>query len=160
MEQWHDLFAAVAGSAAALTGLIFVGVSISLKTILSIPKLPNRALISMILLLSILILSILFLVPNQSVQTVGTEVLITGILEWLFVSRIDMNILRKQERKYNFLYIYNIVMNQAAILPFIICGIAILCNGEVGIYWMVPGIIFSLVKAILDAWVLLVEIHR
>ncbi len=28
-EQWHDMFVAIAGAAAALTGLIFVAVSIN-----------------------------------------------------------------------------------------------------------------------------------
>jgi hypothetical protein len=33
-EQWHDMFVAMAGAAAALTGLIFVAVSINLAWIL------------------------------------------------------------------------------------------------------------------------------
>jgi modulator of FtsH protease len=65
MEEWNDLYVAVAGAAAALTGLIFVGVSISLTKILSYPTLPNRALVSLILLLSILTFSILLLIPER-----------------------------------------------------------------------------------------------
>lgn len=36
----------------------------------------------------------------------------------------------------------------------------VLSSGSGGLYWIVPAIIFSFVKAILDAWVLLVEINR
>ena len=40
-EQWHDMFVAVAvavaGAAAALTGLIFVAVSINLEQVLKYP---------------------------------------------------------------------------------------------------------------------------
>ena len=32
--------------------------------------------------------------------------------------------------------------------------------GVDGLYWLVPAVIFSLLKALLDAWVLLVEINR
>jgi modulator of FtsH protease len=33
-------------------------------------------------------------------------------------------------------------------------------SGEIGIFWIVPAIVFSFIKAVLDAWVLLVEINR
>ena len=64
MEGWNDFFVVTGGAAAALTGLIFVGVSISLNKILSIPGLPNRAFLSILLLLTILVFSALLLVPG------------------------------------------------------------------------------------------------
>ena len=51
MDQWVNFFFAEVGASAALTGLVFVGVSINLKRILSLPKLPNRALEAPVLLL-------------------------------------------------------------------------------------------------------------
>jgi hypothetical protein len=33
-EQWHDMFVAMAGAAAALTGLLFVAVSVNLEQVL------------------------------------------------------------------------------------------------------------------------------
>lgn len=37
-ETWHDLFIAAAGAAAALSGLIFVAVSINLRDIFAVEK--------------------------------------------------------------------------------------------------------------------------
>jgi hypothetical protein len=37
VEEWHDFFLAAAGAAAVLAGLVFVGVSINLETIMSNP---------------------------------------------------------------------------------------------------------------------------
>ena len=85
MNEWHDLFVATAGASAILTDLIFVGVSINLARILSIPKLPSRALLSLILLMTILMVSIIFLIPDQSFIVTGIEVLISGLCCWLFV---------------------------------------------------------------------------
>lgn len=64
-------FVATAGSAAALTGLILVGVSINITKILSLPKLPERALLSLFLLLTISVVSSLMLVPFQSSLLIG-----------------------------------------------------------------------------------------
>src|SRR5271169_1869497 len=68
-ETWHDLFIAAAGAAAALSGLIFVAVSINLREILAEEKkigssyLTGRALESLAALLVILGISVVGLDP-------------------------------------------------------------------------------------------------
>lgn len=42
-EAWHDFFTAVTAAAAAVTGLLFVALSINLAAILKEPRLPGRA---------------------------------------------------------------------------------------------------------------------
>jgi len=160
MGVWNSFFSAMVSAAAALSGLIFVGVSFSLTRILSIPNLPNRALESLILLLTVLIISALCLVPNQSVDATGVEVLVTGVVTWVITLRLDISIIRKTEAKYKRYYVQNILFTQCSLLPFIISGFMLLHQGLPGMYWLVPGIICSLVKSLVDAWVLLVEIHR
>ncbi|HTB06839.1 MAG TPA: hypothetical protein VK806_07805 [Bacteroidia bacterium] len=160
MDEWNNFFVAVVGAAAALTGLIFVGVSINLTRILSIPSLPNRALISLLLLMQILVMSILFLVPRQSALLLGIEVLSILIIVWVIVSMIDVKTFRDKEAKLKRRYAINILFDQAALLPYFICGILLLAGCESALYWIVPAIIFSFIKAVLDAWVLLIEINR
>jgi len=160
LKEWHDLFVVTGGSSAALTGLIFVGVSLNLTKILSIPKLPNRALLSLLLLLTILVLSILFLIPQQSIFILGSEILALGIIIYAIAIILDINIYKSTHTDYKSLYLFNLFINQLALLPYIISGIYILCCGENGIYWLVPCIILSFIKAIFDSWVLLVEINR
>ena len=41
-SAWHEFFVALAGAAAALTGLLFVAVSLNLRQILAFPSLPLR----------------------------------------------------------------------------------------------------------------------
>jgi hypothetical protein len=42
-NTWHDAFVACASAGAALAGLIFVAVSLNVKTMLAIPSMPSRA---------------------------------------------------------------------------------------------------------------------
>jgi hypothetical protein len=160
MNEWHDFFVATAGASAALTGLIFVGVSINLNRILSVPALPARASISMILLLTILIVTILLLAPYESIKVAGTEVLVIGLVVWGGVILTDIRIRRNKEKQFKSLYTLNIIMNQVAILPYIISGISLMRGDLNGLYWLLAAMVFSFIKASLDAWVLLIEINR
>ena len=160
VTNWETFFAAEVAASAALVGLIFVGLSINLTRILSIPRLPNRALQSLIVLLTILIVSSLVLVPGQSALLLGIELLVTGLSTWTVVTVLSVNILRGSNAQYRRVHVVNLLLNQVAMLPYLIAGISLLLGDEGGLYWVVPAIIFSLIKAIADAWVLLVEINR
>src|ERR1700727_1521752 len=69
-ETWHDFFIGAAGAAAALSGLIFVAVSINLRDILAEEKkigssyLTGRALESLVALLIVLGISLVGLDPS------------------------------------------------------------------------------------------------
>jgi hypothetical protein len=39
-------------------------------------------------------------------------------------------------------------------------GVGVMGWGAGGLYWLVVGVVLSFLVAVLDAWVLLVEIHR
>ncbi len=75
MSEWTNFNLAVASASAALTGLIFVGISVNLTKILSIHGLPDRALLALLLLVNVLVVSILFLVLGLTTKTVGTVIL-------------------------------------------------------------------------------------
>jgi modulator of FtsH protease len=160
MNEWHDLFVATAGSAAALTGLIFVGVSINLARILSMAKLPERALLALIFLLTILILSVVMLIPDQSSTSLGIEVLITGFITWVITVRMDISIYAKTELQFKRFYLFNLAINQAATIPYIIAAFFLITGNLNGVYWIVAAFILCFIKSIMDSWVLLVEINR
>jgi hypothetical protein len=79
-SPWSDFSVAVVGSAAALTGLLFVAVSINIEQILAIGPLAGRALSTMILFVVPLVVGILILVPGQSVTALSLKLIGTGVL--------------------------------------------------------------------------------
>jgi hypothetical protein len=160
MEAWHDLFIAAAGAAAALMGLLFVGLSINLSKILALPVLADRAMIASMLLFAILIQTLLLLIPHETPRTAGLCLLIVFVVAWPYISYLDLTIFKNLEIKFRNLHLFKILFDQVALLPYLIAGILMLNGSMSGYYWLVGSIIFSFLKASLDAWVLLVEINR
>ena len=76
--DWSTFFAAQVGAGAALTGLVFVALSINLKQILSFPGLPSRSAEAIILLMQPVIVGALVLIPEQRLVAVGIEILVVG----------------------------------------------------------------------------------
>lgn len=160
MDSWENFFLAQAGASAALAGLIFVSVSISLPKILALAHLPDRAFQALVVLLQILFISALMLVPGQPKVLIGAEVLTIGLGVWIMVLVFDIRALRAASAKYRRRSAFRAVLSQLAALLYVIAGGAIMAIGLAGLYCLVPAMICSFAVAMLDAWVLLVEINR
>lgn len=160
ISGWGNFFVAEVGASAALAGLLFVGVSINLDRILKFRHLPNRALEALVALVAILVLSSLLLVPGQSWTAMGAEVLLIGVVYWAVICTISLRSWRLVERKYRATLATTIFIGQVSSLPLLVAGIFLLCSDSAGLYWVVFAFLASIVFALRDAWVLLIEINR
>ena len=79
-SNWAPVFAAIAGASAALTGLLFVALSINLGKVIAGQGLIGRAVEVLVLLTSVLIVSTLLLMPDQPRDGAAAEILPMGIL--------------------------------------------------------------------------------
>jgi hypothetical protein len=160
LQPWNNFFIAETGAAAALSGLVIVAISINLSQILAHPQLPGRAGETLLTLVGVLVVSTLALVPGQPRWLLASEWLGAGGAMWLLPTIMVLRGLRLwREQPLHWLWI-RIVLMQAASLPFMIAGGATLLGAANGIYWIVPGVVFSLVGAVINTWVLLIEILR
>jgi hypothetical protein len=156
--QWHDLYVAVTGASAALTGLIFVAVSLNLDKILGYPGLPRRAVETLWVMTEVLVISVFVLVPGQSRQALGVELLAISVLGTvLIVQRLRMPRKKDDPIIWTALPLTAVV---ATTLPLYAAGISLLAGGGGGLYWLVGEIVFAIIGVITNAWVLLVEIAR
>jgi hypothetical protein len=165
MNHWHDFFLAQATATATLTGLVFVGVSINLQKIVSDPRsgLAGRAGEALILLVAVLTVSVLGLVPGQGPGIIGAEILVVGLAACGWIVAIQLPRLREWGTMRADLrgpFVLRVVLGQVATLTLVIAGVAVLGVGPGGLYWLVVGTVFSILAALADAWVLLVEINR
>jgi len=160
MIQWDSYFTTIAEASATLTGLIFIGLSLNLQKILASKQLPARALGSLILMAYILLISSFCLIPQQSIFMLGVEALTSSIIVWVNITRMDILMHNEAVKKYKRHYFQNLIFSQLALLPYLVAGVFLVSGSANGFYWLIPGITISIIKALTDSWVLLVEINR
>jgi len=159
--DWETFFAAQAGASAALAGLVFVALSINLRQILAHPELlPGRAGEAVIMMVQPVFVALVVLIPNQSMRTLGFEMLILGGIAFAFVNVVLWRAFEPSRERGTREFVQRVSLAELALLPTIIAG-ALLIDGSVtGLDWQAFGVLMCLAVGITDAWVLLVEILR
>ena len=157
VAEWSDFFVAAAGATAALSGLIFVAVSINLDRILAGKGVADFAMVTLLLLLGVLLVSLLGLIPGQSVATYGWELLAGGAL-WgaMTSSRIRRSVDWEGERH----LLSRIALPVAGTIPLAIGAVSMIAGTGGGLYWIAAGIVATIFCAVINAWIVLVEILR
>ncbi len=159
-SEWTDLFVATAGASAALAGLVFVAVSINLERILAFRGLPERALETLLFLVSVLLVSVVALVPGQSHVALGLELLFVALAIDAVVLRQPAIQVAEGEVMQRSWRVARWALRAIAIVPFAVGGISVLAESGGGLYWLVAGIVLAIAASVANAWVLLVEILR
>jgi hypothetical protein len=157
-DDWRELFVASAGASAALTGLLFVAVSVNVERILEYPGLPERALQTLLLLLSAVLISLVCLIPGQTTTALGVELL---VLSLGFSVAVGVLLLRTVPgaKEYERAGLHLLLVLPGTV-PMVIGAVSVLAETGGGLYWIIAGILGAIFGASVNAWVLLVEILR
>jgi modulator of FtsH protease len=159
-NDWSTYLSAQASASASLTGLVFVAVSINLTRVISVPGLVGRAAESIIQLFGVFIFSTVALVPGQSVGTLGVGILALASVFWSLQTFLQAVYTGRRAGHPMLWLISRVIQTQLSSIPFFVSGILLMRGSSAGLYWLVPGFIFTLLSGVLNAWVLLVEILR
>ena len=158
--DWESFFVAVVSAGAALTGLLFVAVSINLDNILKgTSMLPTRAAETLASLLFVVISSALVLVP-QNVRLLGLEILLIVVPLLVVTVRIQLKFRRANPDAPGLWSVSRMAASAAATVPGTLAGLSLLAHWGGGLYWLVPTALLGICGAVYSAWVLLVEIVR
>jgi hypothetical protein len=160
VSGWTDFLVATAGAASALAGLVFVALSINLSRIIEIAGVTSRAAETVILLSAALVGALVALVPGQSPHRLGAMLLVIWFPAWLAPTIGQLRELAG--RKYQRLYysVSRVVLHQGAMLPLLLAGLSLWGVFPGGLQWFALAVVLSMVAALVNAWVLLVEILR
>ena len=159
VSEWTDFFVAGAGASAALAGLVFVAVSINVDRILRLEGLPDRALATVMLLLSVVLISLVGLIPGQSRIALAAELLGLGLAFAVFILELTRRSMAGRDRRPLHAFGHWLLVGLGTV-PLVLGAVSLFAEAGGGLYWVAAGIMLATTGAVANAWVLLVEILR
>jgi hypothetical protein len=157
---WSDFLIAAGGIAGALAGLVFVAISINLPRIIELPGVSGRAAETIILLGGTLAGTLVALIPRLSNTQLGAALSVVTLPTWGIPIVMQIQSIRRRTYYRPSHAVIRGVLHQAATLPGVLAGLALCGLLPGGIAWFAVGALTSMLVAMFNAWILLVEILR
>ena len=154
--MWRDFGVTVAGLARALTGLLFVAVSLKSETLARSRSLSSRAAQTLVLFMTAAIAAIL-LVALQPGSALGAELLAVAAVSGTALLVFDRRAGHDQNSGVA-RYIERASPNMITAVLVAVAGLTLLLTAGGGLYWMIPATLASLVGGVINAWLFLVKV--
>lgn len=156
IAQWGDFANTVGGAAAALAGLLFVGLSLNLSEVLSYPGVATRAGVTVGMTVALMVVAVLLAAPGQSPQALAFEF---GAIAVLVSAAVLVTTKRSPgDSRYRLLYLLALPLIPMTLL--LVGAVSLWFRAGGGLYWVTAAIVTGLAAATANSWVLVVEIKR
>jgi hypothetical protein len=157
VAEWAEFANTVAGGAAALAGLLFVGLSLNLAEVLKYPGVPARAAVTLGLTVAILLTAIFVATPGQEQRVLAVEIAVVGLC--VSAGALVAGLYQREQRsRARTMYVTLLPLVPALLL--IPGAISLWLQRGGGLYWVTASVTTGFAAATANAWVLLVEIKR
>jgi len=155
LERWGTFAQMTGGAAGALTGLLFVAVSIRIDVIAGSPRLRSLAAQTLALFVTVLILAVLISIPGQETWLLGVEVVVLAL-----ATGAGLFILGRQAREGATGHsIAEVVLPTTTTSVLLLAaGLVLLLGDSAGIYVLVPAVIVALTGGVIGAWLFLIKL--
>jgi len=157
---WSEFYVATAGAAAALAGLLIVAMSVTIKEILASTVLPSRAGATISSMALILVVATLGLIPGQPAVALGLEVVAASVIALYPVAVMTRRVFTDPTWRHPVSNALRVALALVPVLCVLVGGILVTAAASAGLSWIAAGIVLIFITAVLNAWVLLVEIQR
>ena len=155
-EMWRDFGVTVAGLAGALTGLLFVAVSIKSETLAQSRSLASRAAQTLVLFMTSAISAVLIVAPQPG-SALGAELLAVAAASGTALLVFDRRAGHDADSVAR--YIERASPNSVTAVLVGVAGLSFLLKAGGGLYWLIPAVLSSLVGGVVNAWLFLVKVQ-
>jgi hypothetical protein len=154
---WTDFANTVAGGAAALAGLMFVGLSLNLTEVLAFPGVATRAAATLGVTVAILLIAVFVATPGQDNRVLAVEIGLIGALSALGVA---VGTRHQQAGPHRNRALISMLLLFIPGPLLIVGAVSVWVQTGGGLYWVTAAVAMGFASATGNAWVLLVEIKR
>ena len=151
--EWHDFATMIGSASGALTGLLFVAVSLNANRIAGHAGLRASAAQTLVLFITPLIVTAALLTPDQPGWVLGGELIAIGVVAGLvlLVNHPAKQALGDEEQR--LISIFNHpAPNVTAMLLVTASGVTVAAGQGAGLYLLFPASILVFVSGVLNAW--------
>jgi len=163
LEQWSTFATVTGGAAAGLTGLLFVAVSIRIEAIAKSQELRNRAAQTLTLFVTVLLVTSVLSIPDQSERLLGLELaaigVLTGVSHVILDRRAKAGSSERQDSVTNLASILDAVApNAITSVLLLVAGLLLAFGLHAGLDVLVVPVLAALVGGVVSAWLLLTKL--
>ena len=156
-DQWQVLYTTVASATAALTGLLFVALSLNQRTIIKVPALRARAREILGCTLALLVLSLLMLIPGQDHRILGGELIAGCLVLALRSAWLHLQTFKGIAPGRRVHWALRLTVVHIGTVSILVAGISLIVGQFGGFYWLLLTILIYTLWSLNNAWLLVVQ---
>ncbi len=160
IQSWHDFYMIVGTAAASLVGLLFVGLSLHLRIVVTHADVKSLARITLASLGLTLVVALFMVIPDSNSSGTGWNLFGAGVFGFVLIGRPLVAGIRSSRRALSFGHLMLRFGLTGATFVAVLVGGLILVGGnyDVGLSWFVGASVALLVGALRNSWDLLVSV--
>jgi modulator of FtsH protease len=159
LESWHDFYLICGGAAAALAGLLFVGLSIHLRAVISETEVRGLARVTLTNFTLLLLVALFLTIPASRPAGTGIELLVIGGSSVVITTPRVVAGIRQRSTLRLLLVLYRFGLSWLAYLGLVAIGVLfVLGDYEDALSWLVAVVAVLFLLSIRNTWDLLVTV--